>query len=49
LECDSLRIDGDIHFGARIRIEGAVHLRNPTEHPARIPAGTRIHTPVAAT
>lgn len=48
LECDSLKIDGDIHFGANIRIEGSVHLRNPTGTPAHIAAGARIHTPVRA-
>ena len=48
LQCESLRIDGDIHFGADVRIEGAVHLRNPTAGPARIPAGTRLHTPATA-
>ncbi len=47
LQCDSLRIDGDIHFGANIRIEGAVHLRNPTGHLARIADDTHLHTPVA--
>ncbi len=46
LQCDSLKIDGDIHFGSNVRIEGAVHLRNPTGRPAHIPAGARIHTPV---
>ena len=46
LECDSLQIDGDIRFGAGVRIEGAVHLRNPTATPARIADGSRIHTPV---
>ena len=45
LQCDSLKIDGDIHFGANVRIEGAVHLHNPTATPARIAAGTRLHTP----
>ena len=47
LQCESLRIDGDIRFGAGVRIEGAVHLRNPTATPARIAAGTRLHTPAA--
>jgi UTP--glucose-1-phosphate uridylyltransferase len=47
LQCDSLRIDGDIHFGARIRVEGDVHLRNPTDRPALLADGSRIHTPVA--
>jgi UTP--glucose-1-phosphate uridylyltransferase len=47
LQCDALKIDGDIHFGANVRIEGAVHLRNPTGTPARIAPGSRIHTPVA--
>ncbi len=46
LHCDSLRIEGDIHFGAGIRIEGDVHLRNPTGTPAHIADGMRIHTPV---
>lgn len=46
LQCDSLRIDGDIHFGANVRIEGDVHLRNPTGRPAHIANGSRIHTPV---
>lgn len=46
LQCDSLKVDGDIHFGANIRIEGDVHLRNPTDKPARIADGSRIHTPV---
>ncbi len=45
LECDSLKIEGDIRFGAGVRIEGAVHLRNPTATPARIADGTRLHTP----
>ena len=48
LQCDALRIDGDIRFGAGVRIEGAVHLRNPTSTPARIAAGTRLHTPASA-
>jgi UTP--glucose-1-phosphate uridylyltransferase len=48
LQCDSLRIDGDIYFGANVRIEGAVHLHNPTATPARIADGARIHTPVSA-
>ena len=47
LQCESLKIEGDIHFGANVRIEGAVHLRNPTDVPARIADGTRLHTPVA--
>ena len=48
LQCDSLRIDGDIRFDANVRIEGAVHLRNPTATPARIAAGSRLHTPASA-
>jgi UTP--glucose-1-phosphate uridylyltransferase len=48
LQCEALRIDGDIRFGAGVRIEGAVHLRNPTATPARIAAGTRLHTPATA-
>ena len=48
LQCDYLKIDGDIHFGAQVRIEGAVHLRNPTDRPARIADGARIHTPAAS-
>lgn len=48
LQCESLKIDGDIHFGANVRIEGAVHLRNPTALAARIADGTRLHTPVAS-
>ena len=46
LQCDSLQIDGDIHFGANVRIEGSVHLRNPTATPAHIADHSRIHTPV---
>lgn len=46
LECESLRIEGDIHFGAKVRVEGAVHLRNPTDRPARIADNARIHTPL---
>ena len=46
LQCDSLKIEGDIHFGANVRIEGAVHLRNPTSTPAHIADGSRLHTPV---
>lgn len=46
LQCDSLRIDGDIYFGANVRVEGSVHLHNPTATPARIADGARIHTPV---
>lgn len=46
LHCDSLKIDGDIHFGANVRIEGDVHLRNPTDRPATIADATRLHTPV---
>ena len=45
LQCDALKIDGDIHFGANVHIEGSVHLRNPTDAPARIADGSRIHTP----
>ena len=48
LQCESLQIDGDIHFGAHIRIEGAVHLHNPTGTPARIADGSRLHTPARA-
>ena len=48
LQCESLAIDGDIRFGANVRIEGRVHLRNPTDQPARIADGSRIHTPVRA-
>ncbi len=47
LQCDSLQVDGDIRFGANIRIEGDVHLRNPTDKPADIADGSRIHTPRA--
>ena len=47
LQCDRLHIDGDIHFGANIRIEGQVHLHNPTDKPAVLADGSRIHTPVA--
>jgi UTP--glucose-1-phosphate uridylyltransferase len=46
LQCDALQIDGDIHFGANVRIEGSVHLRNPTDRPAHIADASRIHTPV---
>ncbi len=46
LQCDSLKIDGDIYFGANIRIEGDVHLRNPTSTPAHIADASRLHTPV---
>ncbi|NLG36242.1 MAG: UTP--glucose-1-phosphate uridylyltransferase [Lentisphaerae bacterium] len=46
IQCDSLRIDGDIAFGAQVRIEGDVHLRNPTDRRARIADGSHIHTPV---
>ena len=46
LQCEALKIDGDIRFGADVRIEGGVHLRNPTPLPARIADGSRIHTPV---
>jgi len=45
LQCDSLQIDGDIHFGANIRIEGDVHLRNPTDKTATIADGSHLHTP----
>ena len=48
LQCDALKIEGDIHFGHNVRIEGAVHLRNPTERPAHLADGARIHTPAAA-
>ena len=47
LHCDSLRVDGDIHFGSGIRIEGDVSLHNPTDTPAHMADGIRIHTPVA--
>ena len=47
LQCDSLQVDGDVFFGANVRIEGHVHLRNPTDRPARIADGSRIHTPLA--
>ena len=46
LACDSLDITGDIHFGANIRVEGAVRLHNPTDTPARIADGSRLHTPI---
>jgi len=45
LQCDSLKIDGDIHFGSNIRIEGDVHLHNPTGRLARIADNSRLHTP----
>ena len=45
LQCDSLRIDGDIHFGANVKIEGDVHLHNPTDKIATIADSSRIHTP----
>ena len=48
LQCDSLKIDGDINFGASIRIEGDVHLRNPTSTSAHIADGSRLHTPVGS-
>lgn len=47
LQCEALKIDGDIHFGANVRIEGAVHLRNPTDEPTHIADGARLHTPAA--
>jgi len=46
LQCDSLQIDGDIHFGENVRIEGDVHLNNPTDKTATIADGTHIHTPL---
>lgn len=45
LQCDSLKIEGDFHFGANVRIEGAVHLHNPQSAPKHIPSDTRLHTP----
>ena len=45
LLCESLRVEGDIAFGPNVVVEGNVHLRNPTSIPARIPAGSRLHTP----
>ncbi|MBR3582263.1 MAG: UTP--glucose-1-phosphate uridylyltransferase [Kiritimatiellae bacterium] len=47
LYCDSLTVEGDIRFGRDVRVEGAVHLRNPTDRPATIPDGIRLHTPIA--
>jgi UTP--glucose-1-phosphate uridylyltransferase len=47
LYCDSLSVEGDIRFGRDIRIEGDVRLRNPTDRPAAIPDGIRLHTPIA--
>ncbi|MBR4189742.1 MAG: UTP--glucose-1-phosphate uridylyltransferase [Kiritimatiellae bacterium] len=47
LYCDSLAVEGDIRFGRDIHVEGAVHLRNPTDRPATIPNGIRLHTPLA--
>ena len=45
LQCDALKIDGDFRFGANIRIEGSVHLHNPSPAPMHIPDHTRLHTP----
>ena len=47
LHCDSLTVEGDIRFGRGICIEGDVRLRNPTDRPAAIPDGIRLHTPLA--
>ena len=47
LYCDSLTVEGDIRFGRDVRVEGDVHLRNPTDRPATIPDGIRLHTPIA--
>ncbi|MDR0992954.1 MAG: UTP--glucose-1-phosphate uridylyltransferase [Verrucomicrobiota bacterium] len=46
LHCDSLQINGNIFFGRHVRIDGHVHLRNPTSIAARIPDNTHLHTPV---
>lgn len=46
LHCDSLRVDGDIHFGAGIRIEGDVHLSHPADTPTHLADGLRLPIPV---
>ncbi len=42
LECDRLKIEGDITFGRRIRIIGDAHLRNASSGPVRLPDGTTL-------
>jgi len=48
LQCDSLKIEGNIHFGTDVRMEGDVHLHNPTDKPTTIADGTHLHTPGGA-
>lgn len=45
LQCQSLIVEGDHLFGAKVRIEGHVHLRNPGDTPRQVPDGARLHTP----
>ncbi len=47
LHCEELQIDGNIFFGRNITVEGRLHLKNPTDTPAVMADGSRLHTPVA--
>ncbi len=42
LACDSLRVEGDVVFGANVCIEGAVLVRNDSDQPLRINDGARL-------
>ncbi len=46
LECESLKISGDVRFGADVKISGNVSITNSRPHPAFVPNGTHITSEV---
>jgi UTP--glucose-1-phosphate uridylyltransferase len=42
MECDSLRVEGDVTFEADVRLSGHVHIVNATPLPRSIPPGTHL-------
>jgi len=42
MECDSLRVEGDVTFEAGVRLSGHVHIVNATPLPRSIPPGTHL-------
>ena len=41
-ECSRLQIDGDVAFGADVKMIGAVHIRNPAGGQLVIPDGSLL-------
>lgn len=37
LECRSLRVEGDVHFGAGVHLQGVVEIKNPDPQPVFLP------------